>query len=276
VPGKLHDDRCVTSFDDHDLAGHVGMKLAIIVHSAVGLEHNARCCRRCDHDVPSAVVCRRCVRDEVGIDPFDRVADVSSDLRRYESELFDLDLNGFGARRPCHEDKKERADRSVGDPTTHLVALLEFRRDVFGVLLMPLKDFQACGQQVLELRITGRGDERVLQRAVDRLVVGNLVVDVRLVERCTTELGEFVVLRGRLLGERLAGIVVFGGHIKFLHQCQSLVIYRLVIALHVLRKGDHVLVVALLQRLLCGFDVKLTRRVGDVGNLGIGEFGALS
>jgi hypothetical protein len=48
-----------------------------------------------------------------------------------------------------------------------------------------------------------------------------------------------------------------------------------VITLHVLRKGDHVLVVALLQRLLRGLDVKLTRRVGDVGDLRIGEFGAL-
>jgi hypothetical protein len=54
------------------------------------------------------------VRDEVGIDPFDRIADVSSDLRRHESELFDLDLNGFGTRRPCHEGKKERTDRSAG------------------------------------------------------------------------------------------------------------------------------------------------------------------
>ena len=95
-------------------------------------------------------------------------------------------------------------------------------------------------------------------------------------KRCAVELGEFVALRGRLLGKRLAGIVVFRGDIEFLHQCQSLVIYRLVIALHVLCKGDNVLVVALLQRLLRGFDVKLTRRVGDMGDLGIGEFGTLS
>jgi len=80
---------------------------------------------------------------------------VSTDLRRYKSELFDLDLNGFGARRRCHQDKKQRADHSAGDWTTHIGALLEFRRNMFSVLLMPLKDFQACGQQVLELRITG-------------------------------------------------------------------------------------------------------------------------
>ena len=70
-------------------------------------------------------------------------------------------------------------------------------------------------------------------------------------------------------------IVVFRGDVEFLHQRQCLVIYRLVVTLHVLRKGDHVLVVALLHRLLRGLDVKLTRRVGDVGDLGIGEFGAL-
>ena len=49
------------------------------------------------------------------IDPFNRVADVSSDLRWHESELFDFDLNDFGARRLCHVDKKERADHSSGD-----------------------------------------------------------------------------------------------------------------------------------------------------------------
>jgi len=265
----------VRSFNDRDLASHVGVKPAIIIHSAAGLKHNARGCRWCNHDVPSAVACRRCVRNKVGIDPFDRVADVSTDLRRHESQLFDLDLNGFGARRLCHEDKKERADCSAGDWTTHLVALLEFRRNMLGMLLMPLEDFQACGEEVLELRIARRGNERVLQRAVDRLVVGDLVVDVRLIEGRTAELGKFVALCGRLLGERLAGIVVFRGDVEFLHQCQSLVIYRLVITLHVLRKGDNIFVAALLQRLLRGLDVKLTRRVGDVGDLGIGEFGAL-
>jgi hypothetical protein len=49
-----------------------------------------------------------------------------------------------------------------------LDALLEFRSNVLGVLLMPLKDFQARAQQILELRIAGRRNERVLQRVVDR------------------------------------------------------------------------------------------------------------
>ena len=71
-----------------------------------------------------AVACRRCVGDEVGVDPFDRVADVSGDLRRRESELFDFDLNRFGARRLCHKNKKERANRSTGDLAMHIGALI--------------------------------------------------------------------------------------------------------------------------------------------------------
>ena len=158
----------MTLFDDRDPAGHVRVNPTVIVHSTAGLEHNARGRRRGHHNVPSAIACSRCVRDEIGIDPFDRIADVSGDLRRHKSEVFDLDLNSFGARRLCHEDKKERAD---GDWAMHLGALLEFGRNVFGVLLMPLKDFQARTEQSLELRIASRRNERVLQRGVDRLVV---------------------------------------------------------------------------------------------------------
>ena len=54
----------MASINYRDLADHVRVKPAIIVHSAVGLKYNARGRRRCDHDVPSAVACRRCVRDK--------------------------------------------------------------------------------------------------------------------------------------------------------------------------------------------------------------------
>src|SRR4249919_3648257 len=53
--------------------------------------------------------------------------------------------------------------------------------DVFGVLLVALKDLQAGLQQALQLGVVGRGNELRLQRAVDRLVVGDLVGDIGLV-----------------------------------------------------------------------------------------------
>src|SRR5262249_35234860 len=99
---------------------------------------------------------------------------------------------------------------------------------------------------------------------------GDLVVDIGPVERRAAKLGELIAFIGSLLGERLAGIVVLWRDVEFLHQRQSLVVYRLVIALHILRKGDDVLVLALLQRLASSLDVDLTRSVGDVGDLWIG------
>src|ERR1700742_9991 len=59
---------------------------------------------------------------------------------------------------------------------------LQFTGDVFGVLLMALKNLQAGLQQALQLGVAGRRDQRGLQRAVDRLVIGDLVGDIGLVE----------------------------------------------------------------------------------------------
>jgi hypothetical protein len=66
---------------------------------------------------------------------------------------------------------------------------------MLGMLLVALKDFQAGREQVLELRIGSRRNERVLQRTVDSLVVGDLVVDVSLVERGAAEFGKLRSLR---------------------------------------------------------------------------------
>jgi len=104
------------------------------------------------------------------------------DLRRHESELLDFDLNGSGARRSGHKDKKEHTD--AGDWATHLDALLEFRRSVFGVLLMPLKEFQARAEQILELRIAGRRTARQRnspERVSSRNMLGNSMMSSRIV-----------------------------------------------------------------------------------------------
>jgi hypothetical protein len=79
---------------------------------------------------------------------------------------------------------------------------------MLGVLLMALEDLQACLQQALQLGIAGRGDQLRFQHAVDRLVVGNLVGDIGLVEGCAGELAELGELVGGRLRQRLAGVVV--------------------------------------------------------------------
>jgi len=95
------------------------------------------------------------VSDEVGVDPLDRVADMCGRLGRHEREFFHPDLDNFGARRSRDEGEKERAERPDGRYAIHPDGLFELGRNVFGMLLMPLKDLQAGREQVLELRIAG-------------------------------------------------------------------------------------------------------------------------
>jgi len=58
---------------------------------------------------------------------------------------------------------------------------------MLGMLLVTL-DLETGSQKVLQLGIAGVGDQDGLERAIDRLVVGNLVVGVGLVERCAAQL----------------------------------------------------------------------------------------
>src|SRR5581483_4303336 len=81
--------------------------------------------------------------------------------------------------------------------------LLQLCCDVFGVLLVTLKNLQPGLQQALQLAIAGRRDQLRLQRVVDRLVVGNFVGDVSLVECGAAEFAEFGKLVGGILRQRL-------------------------------------------------------------------------
>ena len=82
-------------------------------------------------------------------------------------------------------------------------ALFELRCDVLGVLFVALKDLQPRRQKILELGIARRRNELALKRAVDGFVIGDLIVDIGLIEG-----GEFGALVAGLLGQCLAGVVV--------------------------------------------------------------------
>ena len=82
--------------------------------------------------------------DEVGINPLDRIADMRGNLRRHKAELFHLHLNGAGARHTRRNNENERAEDLSGIlHESRRAASFEFRGDVFGVLLVALKDFQS-------------------------------------------------------------------------------------------------------------------------------------
>src|SRR5438128_7544042 len=117
------------------------------------------------------------------------------------------------------------------------VLLFQVSRDMLGVLLMALKDLQAGLQQALQLGIARRRDQLGLQRAVDGLVVGDLVGDIGLVVAGALQLAELGELVGRLLRQRLAGVVILGRDLELLDEVERLLVHSLMVAHHVLREG---------------------------------------
>ena len=102
----------------------------------------------------------------------------------------------------------------------------------------PWKIFRPVSSRLFSSALLRRRDEHCLERAVDRLVIGDLVVDIGLVERGAVELAELGALRRRPLGQRLAGVVVLRRHVELLDQGERLLVHRLVVAHHVLGEGD--------------------------------------
>src|SRR5262245_37852508 len=105
---------------------------------------------------------------------------------------------------------------------------------MFGMLFVALKDFQTGLQQIFEFRVACRGDQLGLQRGVDLLMIGNLVGDIGLVVGGAFQLGKFGALVGSLLGQGLAGVVVFRRHIEFFDKVECLLVHGCMITLHVL------------------------------------------
>src|SRR5665213_3585301 len=70
------------------------------------------------------------------------------------------------------------------------IALVEVADQLLGVGLVLLEELQTRLQQALEFGVLSRGDERLRQSAVDRLVVGDLVGSVGLVEGPTAQFGQ--------------------------------------------------------------------------------------
>src|SRR5262245_32883884 len=95
-------------------------------------------------------------------------------------------------------------------------ASFELGGDLFGMLLVTLENFQPSGQEVFELLIAGRWNECVLQRAIHGLMVGDLVVDVGLVEGRAVELGKFGALVACLLTQLPARVILFRLDVKLL------------------------------------------------------------
>lgn len=97
---------------DRDLPDHIGMKPAVILNGAGQFQHDTVLAIRSDHDVPAVVPRCRGVRDDILVVPFDRVADISRDLRRHIGNLVHRDVDDFGAHRPRRDDGEEGGKRA--------------------------------------------------------------------------------------------------------------------------------------------------------------------
>src|SRR6185312_5513122 len=111
------------------------------------------------------------------------------------------------------------SDSAASGPAIRkVIALFQLVDEHLRVLLMALENLEAGREQILELRIFRVGDQRVLERAVDRLVKGEFVRRVGLIESGAGQLRELLPLGRRLLHQRLAGVVVLGRDFQLLDQ----------------------------------------------------------
>jgi hypothetical protein len=105
---------------------------------------------------------------------------------------------GIGHSAACAEtdDRPQRGGDDEENPSRHHdgVRYLSFRVDHLGVLFVALEDLQASLQQALEFAVARGWNELRLERAVHRLVVGDLIVDMGLVEGGAIELRQFCTL----------------------------------------------------------------------------------
>ena len=101
-------------------------------------------------------------------------------------------------------------------------------------------------------------------------MIRRFVVDIGLVERSAVEAGKLLALGVRGLRQALARGVILWRNVQLLDERECLVVHGCVVAYHPLRKRAHLLVLALVERLLGRLDVKLSRRIGDMRDLWIG------
>jgi hypothetical protein len=80
---------------------------------------------------------------------------------------------------------------------------------------MSLEYFEAGRQHIVQFRIPRQWDQRVLERSDDCLVIGDLIVDIGLVESRAMDLVQLKFRLARLFDQRLAGVVVLGRNVKF-------------------------------------------------------------
>ena len=98
------------SLVDQNPSRHVRMKFAVIFNCPLSLEDRRLFGVDRDQDVPGTVARGGGMRNKIGIDPLDGIADVRRNFSRQKAELFHLHLNGVGARHTRHNDEKERAE----------------------------------------------------------------------------------------------------------------------------------------------------------------------
>src|SRR5262245_10478905 len=142
------------------------------------------------------------------------------------------------------------------------------------MLKMRLEQGQPALQQALQLGVLSIGNWHVLQRGVYCLVIGDLFVNIGLVEGGAAQAGELRAFALGLACQALAGGVVLGRDIELLDQRERLVVHGSMVADHLLREGAHGFILGLVEGLFARIDVDQSGGVGHMSDLGVGRVSA--
>src|SRR3546814_10601101 len=97
---------------------------------------------------------------------------------------------------------------------------------MFGMLLVLPEEGEAGFQKRFQFGIVSARNEGAAKRVVHCSMIGDLVLDISLVERRTIKAVELAHLLLCLFGKRCACSICFRRDAELLHQCQRLIIYR--------------------------------------------------
>src|SRR3546814_974660 len=97
---------------------------------------------------------------------------------------------------------------------------------MFGMLLVLPEEGEAGFQKRFQFGIVSARNEGAAKRVVHCSMIGDLVLDISLVERRTIKAVELAHLLLCLFGQRCACSICFRRDAELLPQCQRLIVYR--------------------------------------------------
>src|SRR3954453_12755999 len=153
--------------------------------------------------------------------------------------------------------------------------LFEACRKMLCMLRVSLKDPQTGLEQALQFSIGRARDQCRFKSVINRLVIGNLVRHVRLVEFRTLQLSELDQLARSRFRKAATPVIIFRRDLELLEQIQSQLVHDLMVTHHIFSERSHVRIGRLTQSLPCSRNINNACRISDMRNLRITQLPTL-